>query len=159
MWRHPGVVPPRSYRSREWSSSRREADVGEQVSENSRGGEVLCGNTSRGSTVLRVVALDMLRAGDRLLQRREGDESHPARQLSGEPGVLDQGRFAGGQITHGAIAEPATVGLDVYLLGHGALGSGRLHITPKQVGSADYQFGIDHPPMVLLQRSEERRVG
>src|SRR5438552_1111230 len=155
MWRPPGVVPPRSCRSREWSSSRREANVSEQASQDSRGGEVLYGNTPRGSTVLRVVALDMLRAGDRLLQRREGDESHPARQLSGEPGVLDQGRFAGAQITHGAIAEPATVGLDIDPLGHGALRPRSLYVAPKEVRCAGYQLGIDHAPLVLIQ---ERQV-
>src|SRR5215208_6801003 len=60
-----------------------------------------------------VISGDPPRPLDRLFDRRERDQSLPRRQVAGEPGFLHQRRLGRGEVAHGAVAEPAAVGLDV----------------------------------------------
>ena len=68
--------------------------------------EVLARDVSRASRVPLVVGVDAIDAGERLVDRREGQESDPGRQMRSPAGVLHQRRAAGRQVAFGTIAEP-----------------------------------------------------
>src|SRR5581483_438076 len=81
-----------------------------------------------------VIGVDRLNPGEYLVRGLEGKEPFARRQVPAEARVLHDGGAPRGQITFGAVAEPAATGADVSVLGDAEFGLRALKvitITPQ----------------------------
>src|SRR5262252_9491331 len=66
--------------------------------------------------------------------------------------VLDEGGLSGGEVAHGAVAEPAAVGLDVESLGDRELRARGLHVPTKILGRTRLRDRVAQRPSVIPKR-------
>ncbi len=103
--------------------------------------------SGRGGMLIVIVA-DAAHAGNRLGERGKNQEARARRQMSGQAGILDERRLAGGQVADRAVAEPSAAGVDVDALGDGELRGGVQHVVAELQRPAGDQRGIDEPPTI-----------
>src|SRR5439155_7925822 len=78
-----------------------------------------------------VVACDLLRALDGILEGAKCQQAVANGKAAAETGILYQGGLARRQVANRSIAEPAALRFHVDSLGDGELGAGLLHVAAK----------------------------
>src|SRR5262245_66538082 len=84
-----------------------EADVAQQAGGDGRRREVVDGDAAGRGAVARVVAVDRLDRGERLVERAEGEEPFTGGQGGSEARVLGHDWLPGSEVAGVALAEPA----------------------------------------------------
>src|SRR5947207_217237 len=97
-----------------------------------------------------VVAVDRLEAGDCLFLGMEKQQSLLFGETPFAAGGLNQGRLARGQVTGGAVADPAAVGLDIAGLGDAEFGPRELDELAVAEWVARINCRVEHSPAALL---------
>src|SRR5688572_13373846 len=111
-----------------------------QAADNLFGREKLFGNLPCRAAVTGVITLDRVHGGENVVHRSEAKQAIARRQELAEAGFLRDDRAAGGEVTTGAVAEPAGVRADVLIARHGEFAARLLDVLPVEVGIAgDFQ--------------------
>src|SRR5215207_3061483 len=149
----PAIMPLKRIvrRRRVIALSRGHADVVKQACKNTIGIEILLGEGTGSSAMVLVVPRNIRGAGFGLFQGAKRQQTFADWEVATETRVLDQYRLARGEVTHGAIAEPAAVRIDVNALGDGELGTRALDVLPKRVGTSCSLHWINELPAMTLE--------
>src|SRR5438445_5857150 len=116
--------------------------------------EMALGDLPGRVTMRQVIAVDRLQAGDDLLLGAEEQQPLLFGEAPFAAGGLNQSRLARGEITGGAVADPAAVGLDVARLGDAEFGSRELDELAVAQWIAGINCRVEHSPAALLKQAD-----
>jgi|GEM_PF-6331295 len=134
---HEGGVPRAS-----------ETDRLEKVRQDTFGGEALARDSCRVGACRPVIRLDGSDRCGSLRDRADSMQARPAGEHVAEGGVLRNHGAPSGQVTGGAIAEPAAAKANVEILGDGELAARCAHEASIAPGVSGHDARLDHTPAV-----------
>src|ERR687898_2774569 len=117
------------------------------------------GQGASGVGMMGIIPRYLFDTGQRLLQRRKGDQALADRIEAFKPGILRQDGFAAGKIADAAVAEPAAVGLHVHVLGDHELGTRVLNERSVGPGITSNGGRVHQRPTVSLEKREITALG